>query len=270
MRTVDDFIELTDAKSRPCLRLAASFSSTTTYLGGLPSLPPSIEWPSWKGRSLSFLGQIDLGSASEEFWVDWLPQEGLLLFFYDAEQSTWGFDPGDRGSWCVLFVDATADSTPRDIPKDLSKMGQFARKDFELVPDRSLPGFERLSIDASTPEFNEWLEYLEQREGMARRSGPSHQLLGLPIAVQNDSMEEECQLASNGYYLGNGRPSEDSDPRFAELMTGVDDWELLLQIDSDDDVGMMWGDVGMLYFWVKRDEARRRDFSNAWMILQCY
>lgn len=31
----------------------------------------------------------------------------------------------------------------------------------------------------------------------------------------------------------------------------------------------MWGDVGMIYFWIQDEAARRGDFSNAWLILQC-
>jgi len=37
---------------------------------------------------------------------------------------------------------------------------------------------------------------------------------------------------------------------------------LLLQIDSEDDAGMMWGDVGRLYWWMKKDELTRRDFTQ--------
>lgn len=42
-----------------------------------------------------------------------------------------------------------------------------------------------------------------------------------------------------------------------------------MQVDSDDDLGVMWGDAGMLYFWVEESAARAGDFSNAWVILQC-
>jgi uncharacterized protein YwqG len=44
---------------------------------------------------------------------------------------------------------------------------------------------------------------------------------------------------------------------------------LLLQIDTDDDAGMMWGDVGRLYFWVPRAELQERNFDAVWMVLQC-
>jgi uncharacterized protein YwqG len=44
---------------------------------------------------------------------------------------------------------------------------------------------------------------------------------------------------------------------------------LLLQLDTDDDAGMMWCDVGSLYFWIREQDARAGDFSKIWMILQC-
>lgn len=45
---------------------------------------------------------------------------------------------------------------------------------------------------------------------------------------------------------------------------------LLLQLDSDDSLGWMWSDVGRLYFMIKESDARQRDFSKAWCILQCH
>ena len=39
--------------------------------------------------------------------------------------------------------------------------------------------------------------------------------------------------------------------------------------DSDDDIEVMWGDMGILYFWVRESDARKRDFSAAWVVLQC-
>jgi uncharacterized protein YwqG len=94
-----------------------------------------------------------------------------------------------------------------------------------------------------------------------------HQMLGFPSPVQNDDMELECQLASNGIYVGN--PEGYRDPRVPELKRGSDEWKLLLQLDTDDDTGWMWGDAGTLYFWVRERDAREGDFSKVWMIFQC-
>jgi uncharacterized protein YwqG len=94
-----------------------------------------------------------------------------------------------------------------------------------------------------------------------------HQVAGFPSAVQNDSMELECQLASSGLYCGDG--SGYNDPRRKALEAGAKDWRLLLQFDSDDDLNVMWGDVGMLYFWVREADAAAGDFRQPWLILQC-
>lgn len=94
-----------------------------------------------------------------------------------------------------------------------------------------------------------------------------HQLLGLPHAIQGDAMELECQLASNGLYCGSETGYED--PRAHVLRSSAVDWRLLMQFDSDDSVGTMWGDAGRLYFWVRNQDLAVRDFSKTWCILQC-
>jgi uncharacterized protein YwqG len=52
-------------------------------------------------------------------------------------------------------------------------------------------------------------------------------------------------------------------------MASTKNWRLLMQIDTDDDGGMMWGDCGRLYFWMTDDALQRRAFEECWMILQC-
>lgn len=94
-----------------------------------------------------------------------------------------------------------------------------------------------------------------------------HQLGGFPNPQQRPEMYNECQLVSNGIYCGD--PSGYKDPRAPDLLKTADDWILLLQIDSDDDTGMMWGDGGMLYFWIKKEDLKNRAFDKTWMILQC-
>src|SRR6185503_1125222 len=88
--------------------------------GGLPTLPPACPWPQRDDRSLAFIAQIDLGSQPAIVGEASLPQEGLLLFFYDAEQSTWGFVPKDVGSFAVIYVPEPANaSVETDWPADL-------------------------------------------------------------------------------------------------------------------------------------------------------
>ena len=79
-------------------------------------------------------------------------------------------------------------------------------------------------------------------------------------------MELECELVSNGINCGRFLPN---DPRVERLSKTSAQWSLLLQVDSDDDAGMMWGDVGRLYFWIRKSDLEDANFSDVWMILQC-
>ena len=33
---------------------------------------------------------------------------------------------------------------------------------------------------------------------------------------------------------------------------------------------VMWGDAGIIYFWIRESDARARRFDASWVILQCY
>lgn len=72
-------------------------------------------------------------------------------------------------------------------------------------------------------------------------------------------MEEDCQWIASGLFDAKGAPQSRSE-----------DWRLLLQLDSDNEVGFMWGDTGRIYVWIREQDARAGDFSKAWLILHCY
>lgn len=80
-------------------------------------------------------------------------------------------------------------------------------------------------------------------------------------------MQLECQLVSHGLYCGDS--SGYQDPRAAELEPGAVEWRLLLQIDSEDDAGMMWGDVGRIYYWMHRQDLANRNWEKARLCFQC-
>ena len=46
-------------------------------------------------------------------------------------------------------------------------------------------------------------------------------------------------------------------------------WNLLLQVDSNEDIGMMWGDMGRLYLWITEEDLKACRFDRSWLILQC-
>jgi uncharacterized protein YwqG len=80
-------------------------------------------------------------------------------------------------------------------------------------------------------------------------------------------MQLECQLVTHGLYCGDATGYRD--PRAETLRPGAADWRLLLQIDSDEHAGMMWGDVGRIYYWMREEDLAAAAWDTAWLILQC-
>jgi uncharacterized protein YwqG len=239
----------------------------TSRIGGLPDLPPGVSWPEWQGLPLAFIAQIRLEDLDDD--DNPLPAGGLLSFVYDAEQRTWGFDPADRGSWRVFYFDTAEALVRREPPPDLPSMGRYVPR--EVIFDRflSLPTYDQLTERLELRE-EEHVAYYGLPEAWVEEQvgdgSPHHQLLGHPELIQGD-MRLECQMASQGVYMGDG--SWRDDPRSEALAEGADDWRLLLQVDSDEGAKMMWGDVGMLYYWIRRQDLAEGAFDRVWMVLQC-
>jgi uncharacterized protein YwqG len=264
---VRDIRSLVGPLSKPAILIKTTGEDAASYFGGGPPLFPGFAWPERDGRAMAFLACIDLSRLPSR--PDWLPATGRLLFFYDMEEQPWGFDPKDRGGWAVLHVtepiaqDAPAAAAPANLkPENILNKRGMRFKDTSLPPsweEEVLAGYKFTEAED---------EALIELRSALYGEGAKHQIGGYPNTIQNPEMQLECQLASNGLYCGNSSGYED--PRYAELEPGAKDWRLLLQMDSDDDLDVMWGDSGTVYFWVREDEAKRGDFSNAWLVLQCY
>jgi uncharacterized protein YwqG len=225
-----------------------------------------VPWPAKNGRQLDFLAQLDLAQMQAAVPMDWLPTRGALLFFYDIQGNVWGFDPEDRGSWAVIHQDVSTDELlPPEPPAARDQAPARVPVSFRAI--HSYPSWERSAVRAlqlSEVESEALLELAEQQFG----GQPKHHLGGFPDPIQDDSMERECQLASNGVYCGDRKHLQD--PRVPELERGATDWHLLLQLDSDSRAGFSWGDGGMLYFFVRKQHARTGDFARVWLVSQCY
>lgn len=259
--------QLVKASAVPSVRLATSDSPSRSHFGGSPQLPAGVAWPENHGKKLGFLARLSLADIRSAHEVDWLPRTGALLFFYDVIKTPWGFDPKDRGSWSVLLVPdlvdpvATTDSGPDESCFPIPHRSVSFRKT-EAFPTSAHALFEARSLSAEACDAYDELTH----ELMG--DGPLHQVSGFARPVQDDDMELQCQLVSHGLYCGDATGYEDA--RAEELEPGATHWKLLLQFDSDDDLGVMWGDCGMLYFWVEAEAARAGRFENVWVVLQCH
>lgn len=249
---------------RPAVALshAAAAPDRRSRLGGAPLLDRDEPWPDYLFKPLSFLALIDLAEFADASAGTGLPSTGLLNLFYEVDDQPWGFDPDDRGSWRVIPADP-ASAGPRAAPDGATTYPEIPL-DGTRIP--TIPDWAEDVLQAFEGEDMDTYLDLEERLGATYPPGPRHQLGGWPMLIQNP-WQRECQLASNGLYVGT--PEGYQDQRAAELERGVDDWIMLAQIDSDDDAGWMWGDVGVLYFAMRRQDLAAGEFDRSWLVLQC-
>lgn len=254
-----DFVATESIRIRAFAAEDKELSTGASKIGGMPDLPQNVQ----VSQELSFIAQLNLREVAQFDSEGILPETGMLYFFYDCKRQTWGFDPADRGAWKVVHLDG-------DIA-GLKRTGQAEFKPCYLTfsSEVTLPPLESICIQRlklSREEVDKYFKLLEELNEMYGSESTIHRLLGHPDPVQGD-MQLECQLVSHGIYCGDASGYQDR--RRSHLEDGVSDWRLLLQVDSEEQAGMMWGDLGRIYFWIQAQKLEQRKFDDVWLILQC-
>lgn len=242
--------------------------------GGRPDLPAGVEWACMAatGVPLSFIAQINFAEIAPYDLEHKLPERGMLYFFYDCSPDgmPWGFDPKDADGWKVLFCDAEPAALSRkDAPADPDEDEEnllfgSARMCFEAVMELPCTDSD-LVRNLELPDDDELEDqYYEWREDAG--STLCNKILGHADTIQS-GMELECEYVTHNIYCGT--PEGYKIAKARGLDKNAAHWTLLLQVDSNEDLGMEWGDMGRLYLWITDEDLAARRFENSWLILQC-
>jgi hypothetical protein len=282
--------------------------AVTSRFGGEACLPKGTDWPMWDSSSyhrrwigywegrmrerpamatrcaeliaqceskikgglepLTFLAMVRLADVFASARLLGLPQQGVLLFFYDVINAPSSFLPEAAGGWRVFYADEAellAAAPPSSQLTSMNPCRLVPQLDYTLAKDlRSEYGDERLCIHTN----KDYAAVHAALLGGPHDANIVHRLRGAAQEVQG-GLFLQCQLAWNGVTCG--RPEDYQAPRAQELTHGATDWGLLLEIDSDvDGPGWTWGDNGRLYFCVREDDLARESFDTIWCARQCY
>ena len=242
--------------------------------GGLPDLPDGAAWfrTAELDIPMSFVAQVNFAEVVPYDLEHKLPERGMLYFFYDCSMDgmPWGFDPKDSDGWKVYFYDGDPAALSRaEAPDDLEQNDNgvifgSARMCFEAgmelpSPESDLANDLHLPPDDATQDaYWEWLDEMEEE--------CINKLLGHADPVQG-GMELECEYVT--HQINCGTPDGYQLAKSRGLDKNAAHWNLLMQVDSNEDIGMMWGDMGRLYLWITSEDLAARKFENSWLILQC-
>lgn len=247
-------------------RAEAPLSPFVSKYGGMPLTPEDFVWPTGpQGAPLQFIGQINFAEVAKQLpWAaSELPHGGLVQFFCDPGE-IWNADgPQEQSAWRLLSY-----PSPGEVAHVSFMEGEgFPETEFAMSFE-SITTWPDLESLVPWPELGAYSK--EETNAFFDLSKPScaihHQLLGHPWAVQVDPRYD---LLLN--HLGDESYQEHYQTELDALGRSkeLSDWVLLWQIDSDERLGYMWGDVGMLYLLIKRQALQVGDLSEPAFLLQC-
>lgn len=248
--------------TRRAVRLGGAGGVMPVHLGGVPLLPAGEPWPRWTGCPLGFLGAVDFAALSHFGDIPGLPSSGKAAFYYASETPRpWGDKAAQRDGWRIFTGDLGETVPPAGAPT-------YPQTCLSAVPFLSLPSPQETSMRRLEAAYSGFLTVYEQLHAVWSRSAspdgspdgsPAHQLGGWPALVQRP-------LGPDCLYASTGRPLDSvSSPSLSEEeQRAVEEWRLLLQLDSDERLGWYWGDPGRVYFCVRPSDP----LEQSWLTLQ--
>jgi uncharacterized protein YwqG len=266
---LDYLVKQSDLLVRDSIRISTKPVDETklppgaSRLGGLPDLPANSVWPQWQGIPQSFIAQIRLEELQPYDTQKLLPPKGLLWFFYAAQQDVYGDDPSNKGAWQVLFADSVEQLQRLPVPAQLPQEARFkpcslsyaTELTLAVQPELEIPGLQ-WNNDEQKKYDTVFAAFHEQDD----TSVPQHRMLGFADVLQDD-MRVQSQLNSNGI-------TDWDSSKAKRLAQEANEWQLLLQVDTDEQIGMHWASVGRLYYWIKGSNLRAGQVRTTWCVLQ--
>lgn len=218
--------------------LASEAGSIMGCLGGPIALPLDAKWPTFRKERLPFVGCIGLaGLPASMRETEMFPREGVLLFFYDGESDIRGMRDNTDWPWKVLFLEKFSENFmhgpgchPMRFKEELT------------LPCETSTQFEELSF--SIEDTERYCEFIVKR---CRET--LHRVGGYPDALQRDVFRSLTEHFSQWKNPGSRK------------------WVLLLQVDSDKNLGLNFIG-GRVYFVIGAEDLARRDFTKVLVITQ--
>jgi uncharacterized protein YwqG len=244
--------------------------------GGIPDLPPSIDWPESEGMYYGFLMQLNLAELPS-IQNHPLPSSGMLYFFIDDDE-----DATDVIAKVVFYQGDMADLRPT-APPDVEKLSIQVQEQYSNLTAHELSA--RVSIDlpgyGSSVYFkieqaadktdegdggDRYRNLLEEAIEDPCDDSIGGKLLGLASEV-NDDMRVNAVLVKSH----RDRQLYDYEYRKAheaELSKAAEEWRLLWRIDTNFKVGINIWDAGSFYLMIRKDDLASLNFDDIYIQLE--
>lgn len=244
---------LAEATARPVMRLLPRrerCAAKDSRFAGRPWQPIGFAIPQdGGGHELRLLAQINLAQMPA---LEGFPRKGILQF-YVADDDATGLDFDGKAGYAgyrVVYHEDDGQMEAIYIPAEPSKPDSFP-----ITCELKLH-FEKDAEPVSVEDFR-FGELFERHVGFAFSS---------LSAGLHDMISE--RFSGGGHKLGGYPMFTQGDPRGISGECARYD-TLLLQIDSDDDAGIMWGDCGVANFFIPATALAAGKFDDVLYTWDC-
>ncbi len=247
MNNLDAHLAAIKLTTQPFLQISATQAKDLkpwqSKFGGLPYLPKGYTYPTNnEGKPLYLLAQINFEEMPKLYPY---PEKGLLQF-YIADDDMYGLNFADRcgqdGFRILYFPEVDIKNAESDFsflpPQEFTPFSGGAMYSLQFHPKQmpvSVFDYRFVKIFENKVDDEFWDSYNRTYPGTG------HKLGGYPSFTQED-------------------PREKSDNK---------DF-LLLQIDTEEDNHIIWGDDGVANFFISDKDLKNKDFSNVLFNWDCF
>ncbi len=247
----------------PCIRFSIKKGRTTqlsSKLGGLPYFPKSMELPKdSEGNTMRLLAQLNL---EELPYLRDMPQKGILQFFISNAHDMFGMnedDLTDQSDFRVIYHREILDKdqliTENDLPEYKNEYGDFPFEgEFRLVPN---------APDVMQPTF---FDHRMEEVFIECYNELSAEEITSAFDIGSDDYNNICERNGKIEAFTGGYPYfTQEDPRSHDY--GLKDFDTVLFelnsiSDEENDIEIMFGDMGTATFLIPRGNLKKHDFSR--------
>ncbi|MBK9142384.1 MAG: DUF1963 domain-containing protein [Candidatus Melainabacteria bacterium] len=248
--------------SKPSVRLVRSDTAKHSRIGGRPLLDNKTPWPETRdGKPLAFLCQIALADLRAHVEITGFPASGLLSFFAHFDRESEEEPLADESSFRILYFPDLDGLSEYSHPGQLSPDSRYRPVFLRPREEMSFP--ENLDDDA-LDDYPDGADAYFAFYDAWNSVPPHHRMLGHANVVQDDPIRASFLQARS---LTEEDLEADED---GSLTRSLDSYKLLLQLEADQDAGLVFGDGGTIYFCIDAADLAALRFERVRAILQLY
>lgn len=216
-------------------------------VGGKPYFPKSMKFPMDKnGRPMKLLSQVNFSQMPS---FENYPTSGIFQIFISVDDKFYGANIlGEKGDFKVFYH--------KDILKDKTKL----MTNIPIFPD----------AHDYFPVMKEGKMFFSiAKEAVPISDYACDKIFGKDFINQLTQVQFDKYITtfdSSGHKIGGYACFVQDDPRQSSKHEGK---ILLLQLDTDGEMDMMWGDGGVANIFISPSDLKKLDFSNLLYTWDC-